>query len=226
MGESQHATVILMTRPAVAGRVKTRLIGKLSAQEAAQVHQAMALCMQQRLSCAYGENCRWVLAVDGGARAWEAWEQRPQLAGWDVIDQGTGDLGDRLKDVWEQIGAKQALFFGVDCPDIPFKSLQAVKTLLLDHDAVVGPVDDGGYWTLAANYLQNALLEGIDWGTSSVYHQTLAAAAEADLSLASADPWFDVDYVADLGALRGRLVSVTDPDLVELRGRLDDICKE
>ncbi|MEM0915422.1 MAG: DUF2064 domain-containing protein, partial [Planctomycetota bacterium] len=97
-------------------------------------------------------------------------------------------------------------------------------------DAAVGPVADGGYWTLAARSADRgaALLRGIDWGSERVLDQTRAAAAAAGLRLSELDAWHDVDDADDLAALRRRLANTAatadpaaDPALSTLRSALD-----
>jgi glycosyltransferase A (GT-A) superfamily protein (DUF2064 family) len=66
-----------------------------------------------------------------------------------------------------------------------------------------------------------ALLTGIDWGASRVYHQTLAAAERVGRRIPRLQPWHDTDPAADLGALLARLDrQTTDRNLLDLRDRL------
>ncbi len=146
--------------------------------------------------------------------------------GWEVVDQGSGDLGMRLEHIWRTIGQGQAVFFGVDSPDIPPSALQTVWEALEQADAAIGPVGDGGYWCLTAKRYAPPLLTGIDWGTSAVYHQTHDAAREAGLTLRDLPPWHDVDTPDDLLALSERLTQAREPALTQLRSRLDPTVKD
>ncbi len=205
------------------GRVKTRLTARLSAEAAAAAHAAMMACVLTRVAAHL--SAKPVLALAGRLPAEEVGAATGlEVAvdpAYEVVDQGEGDLGERLASVWRRVGGGRAVFFGVDSPDVPIGHLGAIPAALAEHDAAVGPVDDGGYWTLAANRLEPALLAGIDWGTANVYHQTRAAAGRAGLDLADLPPWRDVDEPADLDALCRRLRSADEPALIELRRRLD-----
>jgi glycosyltransferase A (GT-A) superfamily protein (DUF2064 family) len=54
--------LLLYTKPPVAGRVKTRLIGDLSAEEAAALHEALLLDLLERLDGgAFALELRWAL---------------------------------------------------------------------------------------------------------------------------------------------------------------------
>ena len=214
-----------MAKPAVAGRVKTRLIGTLTAEQAAGVHQVMLDCVLERL----GRHSagRHVLAMDapGGPRG-PGGPGGPAPSGWEMTDQGAGDLGERIAHVWQSIGSGRAVFFGVDSPDLPPPHLAAICAALTDHDAAVGPVGDGGYWAVAANRPQPQLLTGVDWGTASVYHQTLERAGRYGIKVASLPAWHDVDDADDLAALRQRIAGSDEPALQHLSRRLDQIMED
>ena len=212
-----------MAKPAVPGRVKTRLMTEFDAEQAAAVHAAMSDCVLARLrEHLPGDH---VIALANDMEPQDPTEPGMNMRGqapaaWRIIDQGTGDLGQRLDHVWQTLDRGPIIFFGVDSPDIPAEALKTIPQALLKADAVVGPVDDGGYWTLAAEAYAPALLRGIDWGESSVYHQTLQAARSAGLTLAELPRWHDVDEPADLRALQARLTRATEPSLQRLRDRL------
>ena len=144
-----------------------------------------------------------------------------------MIDQGRGDLGRRIDHVWRAIGGGPALFLGADSPDVPGTALAGVPVALARAEAAVGRVPDGGYWALAGRRLYPDLLAGIDWGTPRVYHQTLEAGRRGGLKLVDLAPWFDVDNIGDLQALRRRLGvrpgRHPDAALDDLRRALDHV---
>jgi len=214
--------VVVMTRPACAGQVKTRLTaargGGLSDEQAAAVHAAMSRCVLARLSQLPG--IQGFIAVDGGRLNPPGALPVAAPGGWSVLDQGPGDLGQRLGRVWQSVGGGPIAFFGVDSPDVPGPALTAAIEAARAHDAAAGPVDDGGYWTLAAVRYRAGLLAGIDWGTQRVYHQTSQAARRLGLTLHALPAWHDVDGPADLAALQRRLASAEEPMLRQLRDEL------
>lgn len=196
-------TAILMAKRPTAGQVKTRLVkdGVMTADEASQLAWDMLLCTAKRLTGI----SKTLLAVspDGDGR---------QLASdlgvqfGDVVDQGPGNLGQRLKHVWKLIGKQKPIaFFGSDVPDVPLGHLAEIPSALEYNDIALGPTDDGGYWTLAARSYMPAVLEKIDWGSALVYDQTCKRAARAGLSITPLKLWYDVDQQEDLVALRTRL---------------------
>ncbi|MEL7087382.1 MAG: TIGR04282 family arsenosugar biosynthesis glycosyltransferase, partial [Planctomycetota bacterium] len=212
-----------MAKAAVPGRVKTRLTrgpdaDRLTPEQAAGVHAAMLDTVLQRLADHVtgpdGGPPALVLAMDDPAGA-------PPAPGWTVVEQGPGDLGQRLERVWRDCrarnGTEAAVFFGVDSPDVPAEVLRQIGPALNHTRAAVGPVEDGGYWTLACGLFAPALLRGIDWGTPAVYDQTVRAADVLGLELTALPTWHDVDEPSDLAALRRRLAAASEPGEPALR---------
>ncbi len=228
--------LVVMAKPPVPGRVKTRLIGPLTARQAAGVHAAMLECVLERLVEHIATPSRWqpVVAMDTpGLPAHGGSDNNSHLddaltvpPGWEVIDQGDGDLGQRLAHVWQTLGAGPAVFFGVDSPDIPAVALRAVTEALTAAAVAIGPVEDGGYWALAGRRFEGCLLSGIDWGTGTVYHQTLSAAQRAGLAITELQTWHDVDTPEDLAQMRRRIWAATEPALQRLRYRLHELCED
>jgi rSAM/selenodomain-associated transferase 1 len=217
-------TAILVARRPEPGVGKSRLRdGTLDDEAVETVALAMLRCTARRLA----QQGRLVLAVtpDGSDDAMR------EAVGFDVetVGQGDGTLGDRLPRVWRSVGASTPVaFFGMDSPDVPVGHLAAIPGALENAAAAIGPVSDGGYWTIAARRLETSLFEGIPWGTAAVTARTQAAAADAGLSLQSLPPWHDVDDRSDLVSLRGRLAGMAGDDadarcLVRLRSVLDAV---
>jgi rSAM/selenodomain-associated transferase 1 len=218
-----------MAKPAVAGKVKTRLIGALAAEQAAAVHRAMWRTVIDRVTHAFSaeNDVQLTLALAGGVIPVGESVERYMIAlpsRWRTIDQGNGDLGERLDHVWRSLGSGRIMFLGVDSPDIPLDALRQAWEATATHDVAVGPVADGGYWTLSCRQYEPTLLQGIDWGGANVYDQTLQKARARALRVAPLRRWHDVDDPADLLALRNRLAASDDRTLHPLRRALDELC--
>jgi hypothetical protein len=63
---------------------------------------------------------------------------------------------------------------------------------LKNHDVVLGPSTDGGYWLIGMKKPAE-LFHGMEWGTSSVFEKTLAAATAEGLSAHVLSPLTDMD---------------------------------
>ncbi|MEM8782938.1 MAG: DUF2064 domain-containing protein [Planctomycetota bacterium] len=255
--------LIVMAKPPVPGRVKTRLTVELSPRQAAAVHAAMFATLAARLDRfvrAGDATLTLSLAVpteqlaDRDAFIDDAFADYPVArdallaADFDLVTQGSGDLGQRILHAWHatehQGPPSGAVVFGVDSPDLPEAHLRAALAVAspadpsscpADHqapDAAIGPTGDGGYWTLAAPQPPRPLLVPetlpassgpIDWGTPAVYDQSHENARAAGLHLVDLPAWHDVDTPDDLRDLRRRLVSASDLALRRLADQLEAI---
>ena len=170
---------VVMARRPEAGLVKTRLTvgGDFDHRAAADLAWAMLRCTFQRLAA----RTEVLLAAtpDG---AGDEIRRTLALGSIRTVDQGSGDLGQRLDRVWRLVGPDRPIaFFGGDSPDVPAAALDAIAPALEQADIAIGPTADGGYWTLAAASYAPAVLRAVDWGGPCVYDQTRRQAEEAGL---------------------------------------------
>lgn len=193
--------LLVFTKPARPGRVKTRLIGELTAAEAAELHAAFRDDLCERLA---GGDYRLEIAwdLDDG----EAVPAGPAPG----TRQVGGDLGARLFHAltgaarrFEAVAA-----VGSDHPELaPATVDDAFRRLAAGADVVLGPVADGGYFLIALrrDAVRRELFEGVAWSTETVLADTLARARALGLAAELLPPGHDVDRPADLAALARRL---------------------
>lgn len=195
--------VLLFTKPARPGRVKTRLVGELTPEEAARLHAAFLDDLSERL--AHGRfHLEIAWALDDG-------EEVPAgpLPG---IRQVGEDLGARLfhalSDAARRFDAVAAV--GSDHPELGTETVEdAFARLGSGADVVLGPVPDGGYYLigLRKHAVRRDLFEGIAWSTETVLEETLARARGRGLSTELLPEGQDVDRPRDLEALARRLAA-------------------
>ena len=104
-------------------------------------------------------------------------------------------------------GHAGAVVLNSDSPTLPTSLLvEAAETLASPGERIVlGPADDGGYYLLGMKAMHRRLFEDIAWSTEQVARQTLARAAELNLSVHVLPKWYDVDDVRALRMLRSEL---------------------
>jgi hypothetical protein len=208
----------LMAKEPVAGRVKTRLAAGTSPAFAARVAEAFLLDQLERLQVVAA---RRLLVYDPPAAA--AYFRSACPPGWELSPQTPGDLGTRLRAIFAaqfDRGAHAVVLVGTDSPTLPMALIAAAFERLADHDLVLGPATDGGYYLIGLRQPKLTLFEGIDWGTATVLAQTVARLEEG-ARLALLPPWYDVDTLDDWQALAGHLAALiragTDPGLPRTR---------
>lgn len=133
------ADLIVLAKEPVPGRVKTRLSPPCTPVEAAMLAQAaLADTLEAALASHAG---RVVLALAGRPGPWCP-------PGVEVVGQGTGPLDRRLTAAWVASTSGPAMLIGMDTPQVTGADLDAAFGALADHDAVLGPATDGGWWAL------------------------------------------------------------------------------
>ena len=201
--EKCSCQIILFTRFPVAGRAKTRMIPALGPDGAARLHRRLAehATAVARESAGTHDISFSVCFTGGDRRDFRAW------LGSDLHfrEQGAGDLGDRMREAITQTFAKgtgRALVIGSDVPGVCADTIRQAFSLLCDHDVVLGPAGDGGYYLIGMNCCHSELFTGIDWGSEHVTEQTRTAVTRLGLSLAELPVLDDVDRPEDLERLR------------------------
>ncbi|HEX8383413.1 MAG TPA: TIGR04282 family arsenosugar biosynthesis glycosyltransferase [Sphingomonas sp.] len=161
--------VVIFTRFPEPGRAKTRLIPALGPEGAAAMHR---LLTERTLRAVRASGLPHQLRVTGAPiAAFAEW-----LGTVEVVDQGEGDLGERLARAGPPY---PTLFIGADAPDLGPDLLIRAADALATHAAAIGPAEDGGYWLLGLARPIEAVFRSVAWGTDAVFDQTLARLAEA-----------------------------------------------
>ncbi len=204
-----HRRLSIFTKPAVPGRVKTRLVGDLSAGEAAALHAAFLGDLAERLATgAFELELAWALAPGEAVPEYRLGDGR-LLPG--VRQQGA-DLGERLFTALAA-GARRAPLVAAVGSDHPTLATATVEAAF-DHleagaRVVLGPATDGGYTLVAvrAEALARELFAEVPWSTERVLAVTLERCAALGEQPALLPPAADVDTPADLLRLAAELAS-------------------
>jgi rSAM/selenodomain-associated transferase 1 len=124
--------------------------------------------------------------------------------GTEVIPQGDGDVGTRMRAAMHALfaaGAPAVAVVGSDLPGLTAAPVRAAFDILAgDPDALVlGPAADGGYYLIAAARVP-PVFEGIRWGGDDVLARTRAAAEARGMRVQLVEALRDVDTLEDLRA--------------------------
>lgn len=217
MSSPSSRRLVLYTKPAVPGRVKTRLTPALTPDEAAGMHAAFVADLVERLRRgAFDLRIAWALdAPAGGAEG----DTAPPGGPLGMRQEGR-DLGERLYRGLSAAtrldgGAAVVAALGSDHPTVPLETLhEAFERVEAGAEVVLGPSLDGGYYliVLTAEAVLPELFDGIDWSTERVLAQTRERIDAAGLRLELVDEALDVDTPEDLARLADELAAA-DPTL-------------
>lgn len=197
-------TLVIFGRLPVPGKVKTRLAVGIGPERACAfystccehiLHQSSQCEGAQRVFFFSNETERepvteWIAGIDKEV------ELASQLQVPDLGERMVSALGTAL-----QQGACKAVIIGTDIPDLTPGIIQSAFQALDNHDVVIGPAADGGYYLLGLKQAHAELFQGIEWSTGEVLGATLANAKKANLDVAPTNTLpvlRDIDTVADL----------------------------
>ena len=119
-----------------------------------------------------------------------------------LIPQRGNDLGERMLHAMHHAaasGAESVVLIGSDLPALPPQHLlDAFAMLETDADVVFGRAQDGGFYLVGARGKMPDIFRGIAWSTPHVFDAVVTAAHRADLRVAYAPEWWDIDGLDDL----------------------------
>lgn len=122
-----------------------------------------------------------------------------------VPQKGT-DLGERMKQslteaCWE--GFQRVVLIGSDSPDLPVTFLEHAFQELQNHDIVLGPSSDGGYYLIGfqGSSFEPLVFDDVQWGTGSVLTKTLQNIHDTKKDYILLPQWSDIDTLDDLKQL-------------------------
>jgi rSAM/selenodomain-associated transferase 1 len=218
----------LMAKHWVPGEVKTRLGATVGNRISAGLHRQFVIHLCRRLA-SVGDHREVVVAPESAI---------PSIAScvsdrWHFRPQSDGDLGARMQAWFNQMfrngGFQRAVLIGADCPNLKPDELRTSLKLLEQHQIVLGPATDGGYYLIGLqkpagvpddHLFIDFLFADMIWSREDVFEITRHRINRAGWSLGLLPPKSDIDRFADLQRLRKELQ--TNRELAPIDGELAD----
>ncbi len=185
-------TLIVIAKEPRPGRCKTRLCPPLEHHEAAKLAEAALADTLVTVARAGG---RRVLALDGRPGDW-----LPE--GFAVIPQRGDGLDERLAAAFEDVG-EPAFLVGMDTPQLGVEQIEAAVAALdgPGTDAVLGPAEDGGYWSIGLRRPDPAVFLGVPMSASATLASQRARLESLGLRHATIEAMRDFDTIEDAAAV-------------------------
>ncbi len=189
--EHRDALIIFVRNPEL-GKVKTRLAAGVGDEAALDIYikllthtRKVALSVDAHRYLFYHE---WINDGDD----WSSADFQKHL-------QVDADLGEKMKTAFAKALSEndKVLIIGSDCPQLKTIHLTTALDALDNHDVVIGPSLDGGYYLLGMKQLHDQLFDDVQWSTDQVYSETIRRCDKGGLRHHSLEPLSDVDYVED-----------------------------
>ncbi|AOW99043.1 hypothetical protein BJP34_05915 [Moorena producens PAL-8-15-08-1] len=191
--------LIIFSRYPEPGKTKTRMIPALGADGAATLQRRMTEhTVAQVKELITGRPVSVEIHFAGGNQ-----QLMQNWLGSNLVykPQSDGDLGKRITSAFELSFAEsitKVVIIGIDCPDLNSSVMNQAFEALDNHDLVLGPAKDGGYYLVGLGRLIPELFVGVSWGTSEVLQQTVDIAKSLNLTMAMLSELTDVDRPEDL----------------------------
>src|ERR1700724_3246232 len=195
--------LVIMAKAPRPGEVKTRLASSLSPTAVTAFYRCL---LEDTLALARSLTDVEVAIMCPDSDV----NELAQLAGNEarVVAQKGEGLAAGLTSVFAHFAEghqRRTIAFNSDSPHLPRSVLEDAFTALVEHDIVVGPTDDGGYYLVGAKASHPALFASDGMGTRSALERLLSRAEALELSVGFSDPFYDIDVADDLTRLAAEL---------------------
>jgi rSAM/selenodomain-associated transferase 1 len=199
----------LFAKAPLRGQVKTRLCPPFTAEEAADLYEAMLLDILDQHAAATGaERVLWYTPQSSFD-----WFREHVPVGYRLLPQYGPDLAARMAHVFRvhhQEGYGRIVLRGTDSPTLPGEYVGQAFGLLERTALVLGPDPDGGYNLIGLRAPCESLFR-VEMGRATVFEQTLEHARAAGLAFELLPPHHDVDTADDLARLAPELSESRTP---------------
>jgi uncharacterized protein len=201
-----RTALVIFAKAPIPGQVKTRLSPPLTPDEAATLHGSFVLDTLERTKAAVTKLKlpidRYLACAPSSTHVFfKILEERQ---GVKLIDQVGANLGARMNQAFTTLfaqGYRQVVLIGADVPTLPIDHVKQAIASLENHDLVLGPALDGGYYLIGLKRMAPGLFTDMPWSTDQVLRLTQEKAATIGLKASLIQPWRDVDTLPDLEAL-------------------------
>ena len=176
------------------GKVKTRLARTIGEKNAVRIYRKL---LEHTFEIANVAPADRALFMAGKVKT------VPGLEHYDFphfVQKGK-DLGEKMKKAFERSfgqGYKRVVIIGSDCWELSEDVLREAFEALRDHDVVLGPAEDGGYYLLGMREIVSELFVNKKWSSPDVFLDTLLDLKSKNLKYHLLPTLKDVDEETDL----------------------------
>ena len=181
-----ESLLVVMAKTPELGKVKTRLAKTLGDEQTLGVYEFL---LSTTIDAAKNSEI--------STRVY--WTTRPNDHSGEIFLQVEGDLGEKMKAVFEDSFAafSPVIMIGTDCPDFTPDILQQAVDALNEVDCVFGPASDGGYYLIGMKHFYPSLLKNISWSTDQVLKQSLEICEKEGFKYRLLETLTDIDEEKD-----------------------------
>jgi rSAM/selenodomain-associated transferase 1 len=186
--------VIVFMKNPEKGKVKTRLAKTVGNDKALQVYQQLLRITKSVTDQLDVARQIWYSRYINNNDIWSDDDYEKHL-------QKGDSLGLRMQRAFNKAfadGYQKAVVIGSDCSTLSPELIEQSFQILDNHQTVIGPARDGGYYLLGMSAFYPSLFENKSWSTSTVFKETIHQFKEMNLSYKSLPVLNDIDTEKDL----------------------------
>ena len=190
---NENLTLVFVRNPEL-GKVKTRLAKTIGDKDALKIY---TILLQHTESVLHKVSSDKVVYYSEEIQSNDLWDN----ALYQKKLQKGADLGARMQNAFETAFKdtyEKVVIVGSDLFDLNPNHIKEAFTALENHEVVLGPSLDGGYYLLGMKKMHPAVFKNKQWGTDSVLESTLKNLNQQNVKLLEA--LNDIDTFEDLEA--------------------------
>ncbi|MEO1049050.1 MAG: TIGR04282 family arsenosugar biosynthesis glycosyltransferase [Bacteroidota bacterium] len=191
---NKHLLIIFVKNPEL-GKVKTRLAATIGDEAALSIYHQL---LEHTKRITQSLDVDKIVFYSGFVDDQDLWSPEK----FQKAVQTGESLGDKMSNAFKagfENGYESICIIGSDCYELSEEILaSAFQALSGNHETVVGPAKDGGYYLLGMNKHHRALFENKAWSTDEVYPKTIADFESLGLSYSVLPTLSDIDQEKDL----------------------------
>jgi rSAM/selenodomain-associated transferase 1 len=174
------------------GKVKTRIAATVGDDKALAIYKAL---MEHTRNVALATNTNRLLFYSEQINFKDKWSNED----FQKALQAEGDLGDKIKNAFATAFEQneKVVIIGSDCASLTPDIVSDAFAKLEDHDFVIGPAMDGGYYLVGMSYFEPSLFENITWSTDSVFPDTMKVIEGLGKTCGLLPELSDIDFEED-----------------------------
>ena len=184
--------LIIFTRNPELGKVKTRLAKAIGEENALTIYKTL---LDRTERTTRNLSCDKAVYYSVKIREHDIWD----ASIYQKHQQHGDDLGVRMHNAFFEAfnnNYDKVVIIGSDLYDLNPSHINEAFKALDKNDIVIGPAHDGGYYLLAMKSLYSQVFKNKNWGTSTVFKDTLKDLKNKDFHLL--ETLNDIDVYNDL----------------------------
>ncbi|APZ46250.1 glycosyltransferase [Polaribacter reichenbachii] len=197
--------LLIFTRNPELGKAKTRLAKTVGDETALEIYKFL---LQKTRDISLKVNADKAVYYSVKVRENDIWDAKY----YQKYQQFGEDLGIRILNAFKNgfdSGYQKVMIIGSDLYDLSSENIQKAFAELENNDVVIGPAEDGGYYLLGMNALQEKVFKNKKWGTETVRKDTLLDLQDKKVKLLAYKNDIDVyEDIIDIPEIMSKFINV------------------